>query len=97
MDASVAGIRLASGVLTPLIKKLLRGEGAGAGLVDHPVRISSYVSLREKRVLDGPDLRKLADRLVEEALRAPASAHSRRARRRAWRPPWPPPCTPWGT
>ncbi len=55
----------------PLIKKLLRTEGEGAGLVDRPQRISSYVSWREKRGLDAADLRRLADRLVREALRAP--------------------------
>ncbi|WP_308402540.1 NACHT domain-containing protein [Streptomyces sp. TBY4] len=71
MDASVVGIRLASGVVTPLVKKLFRGEGAGAGLVDRPVRITSYVSLREQRVLSREDLSRLADKLVEEALRAP--------------------------
>ncbi|MCM1976367.1 NACHT domain-containing NTPase [Streptomyces sp. G1] len=71
MDASVLGIRLASGVVTPLVKKLFRGEGAGAGLVDRPVRISSYVSLREQRVLSRGDLRRLADKLVAEALQAP--------------------------
>ncbi|MBT2471700.1 NACHT domain-containing protein [Streptomyces sp. ISL-66] len=71
MDASVVGIRLASGVMTPLVKKLFRGEGAGAGLVDRPVRISSYVSLREQRVLSRDDLRRLADKLVAEALRVP--------------------------
>ncbi|MFJ9933277.1 NACHT domain-containing protein [Streptomyces virginiae] len=71
MDASVVGIRLASGVVAPLIKKLLRTEGAGAGLVDRPQRISSYVSWREKRDLDAADLRRLADHLVREALRAP--------------------------
>ncbi|WP_030961784.1 hypothetical protein [Streptomyces sp. NRRL S-378] len=51
--------------------KLLRPEGAGAGLVDRPQRISSYLALREKRDLDAADLRRLADRLVREALRAP--------------------------
>ncbi|MEV7173060.1 NACHT domain-containing protein [Streptomyces sp. NPDC093224] len=71
MDASVVGIRLASGVVAPLIKKLLRTEGAGAGLVDRPQRISAYVALREKRGLDAADLRGLADGLVREALRAP--------------------------
>ncbi|WP_239516126.1 MULTISPECIES: NACHT domain-containing protein [unclassified Streptomyces] len=71
MDASVMGIRLASGVVTPLVKKLLRGEGAGADLVDRPVRISSYVSLREHRTLSRDDLRALADKLVDRALRAP--------------------------
>ncbi|MEU9379307.1 NACHT domain-containing protein [Streptomyces sp. NPDC048255] len=71
MDASVAGIRLASGVLTPLINKLFQGEGAGAGLVDKPVRFSAYFAWREKRDLDGDDLRGLADDLVKKALRAP--------------------------
>ncbi|MFE9564021.1 NACHT domain-containing protein [Streptomyces sp. NPDC006487] len=71
MDASVVGIRLASGVVTPLVKKLFRGEGAGAGLVDRPVRISSYASVREQRVLSRYDLRRVADKLVAEALRAP--------------------------
>ncbi|MGW9375861.1 NACHT domain-containing protein [Streptomyces xanthophaeus] len=71
MDASVAGIRLASGVVTPLVKRLFQTEGAGAGLVDRPVRISSYVAWREKRGLGGADLRRLAEKLVEAALRAP--------------------------
>ncbi|MER7730673.1 NACHT domain-containing protein [Streptomyces erythrochromogenes] len=71
MDATTAGIRLASAVVAPLIKKLLRTEGAGAGLVDRPQRISSYVSWREKRDLDAADLSRLADTLVREALRAP--------------------------
>ncbi|MER6777259.1 MULTISPECIES: hypothetical protein [unclassified Streptomyces] len=70
MDASTVGIRLASGIATPLIKRLFRGEGAGAGLVDRPVRISSYVSVREKRVLGAADLRRLAEGLVDEALAA---------------------------
>ncbi|MET9467544.1 NACHT domain-containing protein [Streptomyces sp. NPDC006544] len=71
MDASVAGIRLASGVLTPLVKKLLQGEGPGAGLADRPVRVSSYVALREQRILTRDDLRELAGKLVARALRAP--------------------------
>ncbi|WP_327736721.1 NACHT domain-containing protein [Streptomyces nojiriensis] len=71
MDASVVGIRLASGVVAPLVRKLFRQEGAGAGLVDRPHRISSYVAWREKRGLDAADLRKLADHLVREALGAP--------------------------
>lgn len=67
----MAGIRLASGVVTPLLKKLFRTEGAGAGLVDRPVRVSAYVSLKEKRALGPADVLKLAERIVEEALRAP--------------------------
>ncbi|MFC9294485.1 NACHT domain-containing protein [Streptomyces sp. NPDC057011] len=71
MDLSMVGIRLASGVFTPLIKKLFRTEGPGAGLVDDPVRLSPYVAFREKGTLDRADLRKLAENLVEEAIRAP--------------------------
>ncbi|MGR4884788.1 hypothetical protein ACIPUC_36000 [Streptomyces sp. LARHCF249] len=36
MEASVVGIRLASGALTPLIKKLFQSEGPGAGLAGPP-------------------------------------------------------------
>ncbi|MFJ7205390.1 NACHT domain-containing protein [Streptomyces sp. NPDC098789] len=71
MDASVAGMRLASSVVTPLLKKFFRAEGAGAGLVDRPVRVSSYVSLREKRTLVPADVLKIAERIVAEALRSP--------------------------
>lgn len=67
----MVGIRLASGVVTPLLKKLFHAEGAGAGLVDRPVRISSYASPREQRVLSRDDLHRLAGKLVAEALRAP--------------------------
>jgi hypothetical protein len=31
-------------VIAPLVKKLFVREGPGAGLLDKPVRISSYVS-----------------------------------------------------
>lgn len=65
------GIRLASGVFAPLIKKLFRTEGPGAGLVTDPMRLSPYVSFREKDALNASDLHKLADQLVEEAVRAP--------------------------
>ncbi|MER5732278.1 NACHT domain-containing protein [Streptomyces sp. NPDC002138] len=71
MDPSVAGMRLAAGVVTPLLKKLFQAEGAGAGLVDRPVRVSAYVALREKRTLGPADVLTLAERIVEEALRAP--------------------------
>ncbi|MER0481776.1 hypothetical protein ABR737_26150 [Streptomyces sp. Edi2] len=40
MDPSAVGIRLASGVVAPLVKKLFVKEGPGAGLLDGPVRIS---------------------------------------------------------
>jgi hypothetical protein len=44
MDPTTTGVRPASAVVTPLVKKLLVSEGPGAGLVDKPVRISDYVS-----------------------------------------------------
>ncbi|MCB5169920.1 NACHT domain-containing protein [Streptomyces bambusae] len=71
MDPTLIGIRLTSSALAPLIKRLFRPEGPGAGLVDRPVRLSSYVSVREKRVLTEADLRLLAGQLVDRALRAP--------------------------
>ncbi|MFG2529090.1 hypothetical protein [Streptomyces sp. NPDC048516] len=40
MDPSAVGIRPASGVVAPLVKKLFVKEGPGAGLVNGPVRIS---------------------------------------------------------
>ncbi|TQE34024.1 NACHT domain-containing protein [Streptomyces ipomoeae] len=70
MEASAVGIRLASGAVAPLIKKLFVTEGPGAGLVDKPVRISSYVSFTsEKSTLSFADLRKLAGELVQRALK----------------------------
>ncbi|MBT2481175.1 NACHT domain-containing NTPase [Streptomyces sp. ISL-94] len=71
MDLSMVGIRLASGVVTPLIKHLFRTEGPGAGLVSDPVRLSPYAAFHEKGTLDAADLRTLADKLVAEALRTP--------------------------
>uniref|UniRef100_A0AAU2V4M8 NACHT domain-containing protein n=1 Tax=Streptomyces sp. NBC_00003 TaxID=2903608 RepID=A0AAU2V4M8_9ACTN len=71
MDPAHLGLKLATSVVSPLVKKLFVSEGAGAGLVERPVRISSYVSFRgEKRTLTEPDLRKLAAALVKEGLRA---------------------------
>ncbi|MFJ4520134.1 NACHT domain-containing protein [Streptomyces sp. NPDC088810] len=70
MEPTTVGTRLASAVIGPLIKKLFVSEGPGAGLVDEPIRLSGYVSFRgEKRRLTAPDLRGLAARLVEQALR----------------------------
>ncbi|WP_336621095.1 NACHT domain-containing protein [Streptomyces sp. DH24] len=65
-----AGIRLASSVVVPLVRKLFVTEGPGAGLVDKPVRISGHVSFRgEKRTLTGADLHRLSAELVRQALR----------------------------
>ncbi|GGS84537.1 NACHT domain-containing protein [Streptomyces chromofuscus] len=69
MEPSVIGVRLGSAVVAPLVRKLFVTEGTGAGLVDRPVRISSYVSFRgEKRRLDRGDLARLAAELVQQAL-----------------------------
>ncbi|WP_443071487.1 NACHT domain-containing protein [Streptomyces sp. NBC_01465] len=63
-------MRIASSVASPLIKKLFQAEGPGAGLVDRPVRIASYVSFKgEKRTLTGTDMHDLAAALVKEAFR----------------------------
>ncbi|MEV0089919.1 NACHT domain-containing protein [Streptomyces sp. NPDC050738] len=63
-------MRIASSVASPLIKKLFQAEGPGAGLVDRPVRIASYVSFKgEKRTLNGNDMHDLAAALVKEAFR----------------------------
>lgn len=71
MDPSAVGIRLASGVVAPLVKKLFVKEGPGAGLVDGPVRISGLVTFTgEKRTLTDKDLHTLASELVDRAVRA---------------------------
>ncbi|MFF4548016.1 NACHT domain-containing protein [Streptomyces sp. NPDC001406] len=72
MDPAVLGTRLASGLVGPLVKKLFVQDGPGAGLVDKPVRLSALVSFRgEKRTLTDKDVRKLATRLVKEAVDSP--------------------------
>ncbi|WP_327354308.1 NACHT domain-containing protein [Streptomyces sp. NBC_01304] len=68
--AFLSGARLASRAAAPLIKKLFVADGPGAGLVDKPMRISGFVSFRgEKRTLSEKDLRRIAGRLVNAALR----------------------------
>ncbi|MFE1410137.1 NACHT domain-containing protein [Streptomyces sp. NPDC058746] len=67
----MVGIRLASGAVTPLIKKLFRTEGPGAGLVDDPPRLTPRVALHEKGTLDADALHALAEELVARAVRAP--------------------------
>ncbi|MGW0570190.1 NACHT domain-containing protein [Streptomyces tauricus] len=70
MEPATVGVRLASGVATPLIRKLFVTEGPGAGLVDKPVRISSRVSFRgEQRTLSERDVTRLAAELVGRALK----------------------------
>ncbi|KPC65975.1 NACHT domain-containing protein [Streptomyces chattanoogensis] len=71
MEASAVGIRLASGVVAPLVKKLFVKEGPGAGLVSGPVRISGLVSFKgEKRTLTDKDLHHVAAELVSRAVRS---------------------------
>ncbi|MDT0321488.1 NACHT domain-containing protein [Streptomyces millisiae] len=70
MELAGAGLRLASSAFTPLIRRLFRQDGPGAGLVDQPVRISSLVSFRgEKRSLVQADLDRLCGELVRRAVR----------------------------
>ncbi|MCZ4516254.1 NACHT domain-containing protein [Streptomyces sp. ActVer] len=70
MEPTTVGVRLASTVATPLIKKLFTPEGPGAGLVDKPVRISSRVSFKgEQRTLGEKDVTRLASELVRRALK----------------------------
>ncbi|ORT58999.1 NACHT domain-containing protein [Streptomyces sp. CB03238] len=65
-------IRLASSAITPLIKKLFVQEGPGAGLTGQRIRLSRLVSFRgEQRTLTERDVRKLAGRLVADALTVP--------------------------
>ncbi|MFF0203094.1 NACHT domain-containing protein [Streptomyces sp. NPDC005017] len=72
MDPAVLGGRLASSVIAPLLKKLFRSDGPGAGLVDKPVRLSALVSFRgEKRALQERDVRGLAAQLVAQAVDSP--------------------------
>ncbi|MGW7639037.1 NACHT domain-containing protein [Streptomyces decoyicus] len=71
MDPSAVGVRLASGVVAPLVRKLFVKEGPGAGLVAAPVRLSGLVTFKgEKRTLSDKDLHKLATELVDRAVRA---------------------------
>ncbi|AZS73402.1 ATP-binding protein [Streptomyces lydicus] len=71
MDPSAVGVRLASGVVAPLVRKLFVKEGPGAGLVAKPVRISGLVSFKgEQRTLTDKDLHKLAAELVDRAVRS---------------------------
>ncbi|WP_033329253.1 NACHT domain-containing protein [Streptomyces yerevanensis] len=71
MEPASIGVRLASSVISPLVRKLFVTEGPGADLVDKPVRISAYVSFTgEKRSLTEKDVTKLAAELVRRALKS---------------------------
>lgn len=70
MVPSALGVRLASGVVAPLVRKLFVKDGPGAGLVAKPVRISGPVSFTgERRTLSDQDLHKIAAELVARAVR----------------------------
>ncbi|TDC75829.1 NACHT domain-containing protein [Streptomyces hainanensis] len=70
MELAGAGLRLASSAFTPLIRRLFRQDGPGAGLADKPVRISSLVSFRgEKRSVGQADLDRLCEKLLRRAVR----------------------------
>lgn len=72
MDPTVLGARLASAAVAPLLKRLFRADGPGAGLVDRPVRVGDLVSFRgEKRALDERDVHRLAARLVARSVDSP--------------------------
>jgi hypothetical protein len=72
MDPAVLGGRLASSMIAPLVKKLFRSDGPGAGLVEKPVRLSALVSFKgEKRTLTERDVRGLAAQLVTRAVESP--------------------------
>ena len=83
MEPAAIGAKLASSVVTPLVKKLFVVDGPGAGLVEKPVRISGFVSFRgEKRTVGEKELTKLAAELVARALRTgerPPAADEERA------------------
>ncbi|MGW3956138.1 NACHT domain-containing protein [Streptomyces sp. NPDC004752] len=72
MEPTVLGSKLASGVIGPLVKRLIASDGPGAGLVDKPVRLTQLVSFRgEKRTLTEKDVHRLASRLVKQAVDSP--------------------------
>ncbi|WP_405842745.1 NACHT domain-containing protein [Streptomyces sp. NBC_01518] len=72
MEPAVLGGKLASGLITPLLKKLFVPDAPGAGLVDRPIRLSSLVSFKgEKRTLTEKDVHKLAAHLVARAVDSP--------------------------
>ncbi|MBB1258688.1 NACHT domain-containing protein [Streptomyces alkaliterrae] len=62
--------RLASAAVVPLVKRLVRRDGPGAGLVDRPVRVGAWLTLGgEKQTLGERDLRRLAEEVVERSAR----------------------------
>ncbi|MFJ7269662.1 NACHT domain-containing protein [Streptomyces sp. NPDC099050] len=69
MEPTAIGLKLATAVIGPLVRKFFVTDAPGAGLVDKPVRLSGYVSFKgEKRTLTESDVRTLAATLVQQAL-----------------------------
>lgn len=69
MEPTAIGLKLATAVIGPLVRKFFVSDAPGAGLVDKPVRLSGYVSFKgEKRTLTESDVRTLAAALVDQAL-----------------------------
>lgn len=72
MEPTVLGGKLASSLVSQLVKRLFVTDGPGAGLVDRPVRMTALVSFQgEKRALDEKDVHRLADHLVRQAVESP--------------------------
>ncbi|MFE4260847.1 NACHT domain-containing protein [Streptomyces sp. NPDC056883] len=69
MEPTAIGLKLATAVIGPLVRKFFVADAPGAGLVDKPVRLSGYVSFKgEKRTLTESDVHTLAATLVQQAL-----------------------------
>ncbi|KUM79595.1 hypothetical protein AQI70_09570 [Streptomyces curacoi] len=72
MEPAVLGGRLVSSLVGPLVRQLFVQDAPGAGLVDKPVRLSHLVSFRgEKRTLGEAEVRRLAGKLIAEAVASP--------------------------
>lgn len=72
MEPAVLGGRLVSSLVGPLVRKLFVQDAPGAGMVDKPVRLTDLVSFRgEKRTLGEAEVRRLAGKLVTEAMASP--------------------------
>ncbi|MGA4838618.1 NACHT domain-containing protein [Streptomyces sp. G45] len=73
MDAGTVGLRIASSVMVPLVKKLLLPppSGPGAEFGERPVRLRRLLSFTgDQRTLSEADLYQLARELVRRAVRA---------------------------
>ncbi|MEV8362249.1 NACHT domain-containing protein [Streptomyces niveus] len=73
MDGGVVGLRIASAVVVPVVKRLLlpAAKAPGAEFTDRPIPIRRMVAFGEEhRTLSEDDLHKLARELVRRAVRA---------------------------